>query len=110
MKKNNDGSHEHAPIDSYFAPIPGGEVPETFSPFAPIPIPEDDGLPADLGPRFALGGNKRVLLALLKEIEETKDLLDQLTHVAGGTTTIKYLDAIDRLNYLRHVRREWLKP
>lgn len=33
----NNVSHEHAPIDSYFAPIPGGEVPETFSPFAAVP-------------------------------------------------------------------------
>jgi hypothetical protein len=28
---------DHAPAESPFAPIPGGDVPPDYSPFAPIP-------------------------------------------------------------------------
>jgi hypothetical protein len=104
--KNNDVSHEHAPIDSYFAPIPGGEVPETFSPFAPIPEDDDNAARRSMEPPSYVRG---VIASLNERIKETKDFLAEQCHVPGGRDTPEYRAATNRLDNLRDLRQEWLK-
>lgn len=89
---NNHASHEHAPIGDYFAPIPGGEVPETFSPFAPIP--EDEVPPV----AFA---------TIADEISALKVRLENLANIPGGRATREYREAINRLDAARDERAAW---